>query len=71
MVREMFANRNNGDRVCCKCNREIKMGEKYYRTGKMHQNRTHRSKGVTARGMGIRNYCVDCINSIYVDGDDD
>ena len=72
----MYAQHENKDRVCYKCKREIKAGERYFRTGRQHQNRTNginriqKSKGVTVIGMGIRNICADCINLIYVDGNE-
>jgi hypothetical protein len=70
-MREMVAHKIE---VCFKCGREIPIGELYWRTGK-NKDRKIRSHGkvVTvikkSRGLGIRSFCLGCINSIYVDGD--
>jgi hypothetical protein len=47
--------------VCSFCKRDILTDEKYYRTG----HNVRRGE----RGYGIRTFCVNCINKMYVDGE--
>jgi hypothetical protein len=48
--------------VCLICGRNILTNEKCFKTG--------HNKKKTERSLGIRTFCVDCVNKIYVDGDE-
>lgn len=66
-VREMIATKHSRlDNFCSVCRREIKTGEKYYRTGRKG-NKSCNSLRPVKRIFGVRIYCSDCIDKIYVD----
>jgi hypothetical protein len=67
MVKEKIAHEHCRIEKCSMCCREIKVGEKYYRTGREGYKSCRRSLRPSMKRFGVRIYCSDCIDKIYVD----
>jgi len=59
-------------KVCCVCKRSILQGEKYYKTGHRWIATQYKTKGhhPIVRLSTEKTYCSECVNTVYVDGDE-
>jgi hypothetical protein len=51
---------------CAICNKKIMSNEVYFKTGKTRK----KTRFGLVKGLGVRNYCAGCVDSVYVDGDE-